>query len=72
MGMFDTFVADCPHCYKEQKIQSKSFVCRLRYFEIGDWVTGAWQPNLEFEEECNDCDSKITFIIREGRFVGFK
>lgn len=64
MGMFDTFIVQCPFCKIDVEEQTKSGPCCLDVFRFSDPDLPVWvmQDFDGLEIECYNCEKR--FIIR--------
>lgn len=75
MGMYDTFVANCPSCGSEQDVQTKLFTNSLSEYRVGDPVPAQDEQYLRLKYDCLDCEKPLIaeFDMKEfpHRFKGF-
>ncbi len=78
MGMFDTFIINdvCPTCGDTlDGIQSKSFICTLEKYSIGDEIQfdGYLIVDSGYIIEYNycSCSARTKLFIRNGLFDGY-
>ena len=69
MGMFDTFVYDCPNCGKEATSQTKLGECLLLSLTIG--CEFSQNGKIQMKDCCKNCGDANTVIVSHGIIVGF-
>lgn len=72
MGLFDTFVYECPYCNTETESQTKAFECGLARLSIGDKIDKSTSLKLLMKNPCHSCNRNATAIISDGMVIAFK
>lgn len=69
MGVYDTFVYNCPHCGKETSSQTKLGDCGMVCLRIGDKfpVNG----KLQMKEFCEHCGCDNCVIVEKKVIINF-
>ena len=69
MGMYDTFVYDCPNCGKGTESQTKLGICMLDVLEIGSVFP--MDGKILMKNDCNKCKNQNMVIVEDGIIMAF-